>query len=99
MNIDDIDTPISTEYRINSIVALLIDIVITRAESHITRAICAIRAIHNRDGFSIIICQNRGDDARKYAVIPVTVRAAAICIYRLFRSVETALDVAVPEET
>ena len=50
--------------------------------------------IHIIDGFVANVCQNAGDCDRKYATIPVTERAAAICIYTLLSRVATALDVA-----
>ena len=49
-------------------------------------------AIQIIDGFIAKVCQNAGDCDRKYATIPVTERAAAICIYTLLRRVATALD-------
>ena len=78
----------------NSSVAEVIDIDCRRAESHTTRPNCAIRVIHTSDGFVAKVCQNAGDSDRKYATMPVTESAAAICIYTLLSRVATALECA-----
>ena len=50
--------------------------------------------IQMMDGFVAKVCQNAGDCDRKYATMPVTESAAAICIYTLLSRVATALDAA-----
>ena len=77
-----------------SSVAVVIDIDCKRAESHITRPNCAMMVIQMMDGFVAKVCQNAGDCDRKYATMPVTESAAAICIYTLLSRVATALDAA-----
>jgi hypothetical protein len=76
-------------------VAVVIDIRVKRAESHITRAICAINTTHIRDVLLARKIQKSCDCDRKYATRPVIDRAAAICIYTLLKSAETATSVAV----
>jgi hypothetical protein len=79
----------------NSNVAAVIDIDCRRADSQITRPDCAIIVIQMIDGFVANVAQNAGDYDRKYATRPVTDRAAAICIYTLLKSADTATSAAV----
>ena len=78
MNIDDIVTPINAEYRINSIVALVIDMACSRDDSQITTPICAKRIIQIVPGLSAKKYKKSRELARKYATRPVMVSAAAI---------------------
>jgi hypothetical protein len=61
-------------------VAVVIDICVKRAESQITKPICAMKIIQMREEFSANIVQNATDCDRKYATRPVIESAAAICI-------------------